>query len=440
MSATSTTTDSPYRFADGALHLVREKSDMIIRGWSPPEAKKRTRISPIWEPFCPDFQLVRPRRKTISKSGLSPHEKAAGQMTFEFFSDPIHHDPPHSRPQTPGELRKKALEDFRQSLPVEVAESLEPFKIRQWQMLVMMYYDQGSIDLAISNPALAFYLAQKLDGDVEKIKSLQCSKMRQREIMEFIDCPATKAGVKLISKIHPGSISQENWRKILRIVCSELSAEKTPLRHISQINFGVMEIVNDPAALNAASANLLEEVSKDHREKYRGRVVHMIKSALEMQSELKQQRIVSHFPDMKRLCEVHDRISIQYRRRIRQLNSAQLAAEAGIFQDPPFPGEPGKIEPIICPEQLVDEGESQGNCVASYARRMASGNLYIYRVLHPQRATLSIVKKNRGWVVGELEAKYNSAASKETEKFVADWLRRSQEDQVSKPVDRTLSK
>ena len=54
---------------------------------------------------------------------------------------------------------------------------------------------------------------------------------------------------------------------------------------------------------------------------------------------------------------------------------------------------------------------------------MRTGQLYCYRVLGPERSTLSIVKKKRGWEIGELEAKYNVAASKDTEKLVNDWLK-----------------
>lgn len=96
------------------------------------------------------------------------------------------------------------------------------------------------------------------------------------------------------------------------------------------------------------------------------------------------------------------------------------------FQNPPIPGIPGKIEPITSPAGLVDEGEEQGNCVASYAARVRDGRTFIYRVLVPQRATLSIVRDGIGpdWEIGELETKFNTEASEETEVFVQAWLDR----------------
>ena len=68
----------------------------------------------------------------------------------------------------------------------------------------------------------------------------------------------------------------------------------------------------------------------------------------------------------------------------------------------------------------------QGNCVASYASRVREGNTYIYRVLHPERATLSLVRRSpfSDWEIDELERRYNTDVSEETEDFVQAWVER----------------
>lgn len=413
--------ESQYRFENGQLHICKGSFEMVIQGWNPPTATRRTQQGSEWEPFNPDFQLIRPYRRR-KKGGLSDREESGGQQTFDFFDSAVsraHHAKPK---ESLAEQRKKALDSFRFSLPREVASALEPFRVRQWNLLMLLYHDPGSIDLVKSNPTLAFFLAQKLNGDVDLIRSLRCSSMRQREILSLVEFPSSNAAVKLIKKIQPASITSDNWETIGRLLRSELSKEKTPLGHLSRINLGVMEIVNDPVASAAVGSKLLEDVANDHREKYRGRVVHMINSALEMQEELTVKREVTFFPDLQRLYDVHERVTSQYRRRARQLREVEVASLSGEFPPPPFAGIPELIEPVNCPGDLVDEGEEQGNCVASYARRIMKGNLFIYRVLKPQRATLSIVKKNKKWVVGELEAKFNTAASDETETRVRQWL------------------
>lgn len=425
-TTTANNTENSYLFENGCLHFRKNSIEAKIYAWDPPKAEFRSRGSREWETYIPDFQLVRPYRKKKRKSGLTPKEKDAGQQVFDFFQQTVETPPVKKAPLTLNEQRRKALDRFRFALPKDVAKALEPFRVRQWMMMQMMYHDPDSVDLALSNPALAFFLAQKLNGDTGMIRSLKCSSMRQRDILALLGYPATRAAVKLVSKIQPASITTDNWRLIVDMLNTELKKDKTALAHVSRINLGVMEIVVDPVASSAVGSKLLEAVANDHREKYRGRVVHMIKSALEMQDDLQLDRKVSFFHDLQRLYDVHERTTSRYKRRVRQLNDAELAAMSGTFDSPPLPGIPGQIEPLTCPRELVDEGEIQGNCVASYAKKMVTGKLYVYRVLSPERSTLSIVKKKQGWEIGELEAKYNTAASKETEASVKTWLRSQQ--------------
>ena len=205
----------------------------------------------------------------------------------------------------------------------------------------------------------------------------------------------------------------------------ELSEQKSRVSHLASINSGVVEILSNPLASRAASATLLGEVAKDRSENYRGRVVHMITSTLRMQEELLTGSRCNQFQNLARLRTVHEEVSENYRRRVRQLIEASGPAEEGFFSQP-LPGIPGKIEPITSASELVDEGEEQGNCVASYAGRVRNGNTFIYRILHPSRATLSVVRRGPfcDWEIDELEGRYNTDASPETELFVQAWLDR----------------
>lgn len=391
---------------------------MKIKGWSEPSATSCSDLDPMWEDYVPDFQLVRP----VAKNPKKPKGEKVSQLTFDFFNDSIHHNPPAEMMST-ADIRKQALGQFRNSLPERVVKAVEKFGVRQWQMLVMFYYDPATIELAEANPVLTFFLAQYLDCDAKRIQELKCGVMPRKEILKLLGYPATNSAVKVLNKVNPRIFKADNWKSIDQMLIKELGSEKTQLNHLPSINYGVLEILSDDVASPAAGAKLLEEVAKDHREKFRGRVIHMIRSSIEMQQDLQVDKPVVHFPSMKRLYDIHDSASSRYRRRINQLNSVKVAAALGKqFSSPPFPGLPGKIEPITTPNELVDEGEKQCNCVASYARNVAAGNVYIYKIIEPQRATLSILKKEDKWVIGELEAKYNKKVSLETESMVSEWL------------------
>jgi hypothetical protein len=74
-------------------------------------------------------------------------------------------------------------------------------------------------------------------------------------------------------------------------------------------------------------------------------------------------------------------------------------------------------------EELIHEGNAQNNCVATYAERVQHRCIFIYRVLKPERATLSIVRSADGdWQIGELKRRSNAAVSPITRQLVENWL------------------
>ena len=73
--------------------------------------------------------------------------------------------------------------------------------------------------------------------------------------------------------------------------------------------------------------------------------------------------------------------------------------------------------------QLVEEGKAQRNCVATYGRRVARREAYVYRVMGPERATLAIAPDSDGkWRAEQIALKRNKGVSKKTRLAVAQWL------------------
>ncbi|NNE92469.1 MAG: hypothetical protein HKN23_12545 [Verrucomicrobiales bacterium] len=414
-----------FSFSDGKLRIFGEDSVMVITGWPEPTAVRRTSRRQLWQHFVPDFRLVRPYRPSRKKSqdqGGEESQPAADQLAFGFFDEAISQKPLSLLPIE--KQRRKAFDGFRFSLPKPIAAALEPFRSHQWLLLLLLRYDESAVDLVKQNPALAFLLAQKMNGDAGLIRSLECGSMRQRDLLKSLDLPSSPSAVKLFRKIKPGAINGENWESIVATVRTELDRPKPRLVHLPVINSGVLEILNHPQAADAASQNLLEEVANDKSENYRARIVHLISNTLRMSAEMNPHHRLGLFQSIRRLREIHDRITEDYHRRVQRLKYVSNF-DSSRFKNPPVEGISGKIEPITSPEGLVDEGESQGNCVASYVSRVEQGDTFIYRVLIPERCTLSIVRAPDGqWRIGQLESKFNTDARSETEEFVEAWLER----------------
>ena len=419
MPLSAQTTVPTHRFANGALQLVKDSVEMSITARPTPRAVMRRGTQSQWQTFSPDFRLVYPYRPKKRKAAGKKTNK--DQLCFDFFDEAE----TEAAPATLAEQRRRAFDQFRFSLPKLVAHAAEPFRTHQWPFLLFLLYDTGAIELAQSNPSLAFLVSQKLKGDRELIESLQCSNIRQRDLLEILNLPASPNAVKIFRKISPASLTGDNWRSILNIVKQEIEAPKPRINHLPSINSGVVEILLDPNASRTVTPSLLEEVAQDRSENYRGRIVHLITSTLRMQDEMRTRTRCESFSSLARLREIHHEVSENYRRRVRQLIDANQH-ESDSFRRPPIPGINGAIEPITSAASLVDEGEEQGNCVASYAPKVREGNTFIYRVLYPQRATLSIVRRSplADWEIGELESRFNTDVSAETEEYVAGWLER----------------
>ncbi|MDF1658025.1 MAG: PcfJ domain-containing protein [Verrucomicrobiales bacterium] len=413
-------------FEAGSLYLFKDSVAMRLTAAPVPQAVRRHRSEGLWTPFIPEFRIIHPYRpRRVPQKKAAPTE----QLAFDFFEETF--EPEKPLQETKAQQRKRAFDKFRFSMPKPFAKVLEPFKTHQWPLLVLLHHDALALEMAESNPALAFFLAQRMKCDAAMIESLRCCSMRQRDIMEILGLPSTNGAVKLFRKIAPASLNGDHWGSMLEVFRRELDDTKSPLNHLEAINSGVIEILLNPAAARAAGPALLKEVAKDKAENHRGRIVHMITGTLQMQEELRDDGNShikrTHFANLLRLRETHEEVTKRYRRRIRQLIEANQH-DTERFRTPPLPGIPGEIEPITSPEGLVNEGEAQGNCVASYAERVRQGSTFIYRVLAPERATLSVVKNSpfADWEIGELESKYNTDVRDEMEDFVTAWLDRHQ--------------
>ncbi len=71
---------------------------------------------------------------------------------------------------------------------------------------------------------------------------------------------------------------------------------------------------------------------------------------------------------------------------------------------------------------LIDEGKRQHNCVAELAPAVARGRWAVYRVLSPERCTLSLELREGRWVIDRLKAARNRAPSSKTLGAVSRWL------------------
>jgi len=178
-----------------------------------------------------------------------------------------------------------------------------------------------------------------------------------------------------------------------------------------------MALVADERLRRWITPKLLAEVGASEAELERPVAAPLLHDLELMQAALWPGKAPEAFQSVAKLRQMHHEVGVEYCERMEE---ARLNCK---FPPPPLPGT-DEIVPLSSPEELTAEGRTQRNCVASYAKWVESGTGYIYRVLHPERATLSIVPGPCGdWEIQQLKLARNEPVAALTERFVSDWLR-----------------
>jgi hypothetical protein len=316
-----------------------------------------------------------------------------------------------------GEQRRRAFDQFRFSLPKPAAARAEKFQNRQWALLRLFHAREQSLELAEQNPALCFALANHRhfnDWRASLETVVNASGCRLREIAGWLGFPSTEGAVRILGKLAPESASVELLQPLRKLL--ELPEAAKLLAHLPKLNAGVLAIVIDPQLRAASTPQLLAEVADRDAEKYRASTAILLDQTLRMLFVTHPQRGTPRIQSGDRLRAMHDEISVEYRRR------KPPVGEDASLPTAPLRGTPD-IVPVQTVRELVAEGEAQDNCVATYVDRVRRGHVFIYRVLKPERATLSIVRGPDGdWEISELEVRSNRRVATATREFVEKWL------------------
>lgn len=123
----------------------------------------------------------------------------------------------------------------------------------------------------------------------------------------------------------------------------------------------------------------------------------------------------------KRLTDIHDELTEQMNRAL-GIHSALSIDVPENFPPPPYPGSSTIIMPITTLTELVREGREMHHCVSMYAKEVAQGSFYVYRVTFPVRATAAISRYGREWTLREVERACNKPVTDSERKFIEDGI------------------
>jgi hypothetical protein len=436
-----------FEFQVGELHIVQAGEHYRIRAWPGPRALT-SKDGKQWEYCWPEFRFINyPVHKITGKKAVKPIRQL--ELGLEL--------PPERAAPT----KTEAYDLLRQTIPFPFAMALAPFSSCQWNPLVFLHFNRDFLDLLTSSPAMAFYLAndRAVSSRIYKESKSFLPKLigtKQVELLDYVGLGCTKQMVGIVKKIRPSSADMSNISE-LQTVRGNPGALKI-LSHLKSINAGVLALVGSgERILSHLTPMFLDEVSRDGCNHHAPAIFGQFSQCLRMHWEQHPKRRFPMMTSMEKLNQYFDELAKEQRRRNEIQRQAEMQREAEIqqrqaeiqqrqaeiqhrqdqvirqnedrrrkllqlpFPSPPIPdGE--SIKALTCDADLYEEGGKQHNCVGNYSGTVRTGEVYLYRVLEPERATLSIICQRGQWFIGELKTACNQAAKSETFDSVRAWL------------------
>lgn len=424
-----------FAFSDGTLHIDVPLAKARLR-WRPEPKAEELRVGlRRWREFWPDYRLIFP----VDSSRNVP--------------DHVVEIPESSA--TPESARQKAvaLDGFRSEVEEEIVRLVEPFGGYQWALMVLVRNEPWAMDLAVGNPTLAFALANSnlLRGSPPEAAAVQarwyCHK-KQRDLLEWLGFPGTEPIARLLRKISPGAVTPSALHRLRLALLADPRTLKL-LAPLPTINGDILELATIPKYINLLTPSLLREMAMRSPGVS---VADRIHSGLVVLEQISSPLTTKPFVNLRQVLRFREDAEKEFQafllrkeqakqeaarraeqERLRRWEEARLRSkkEAELrrlpFPPPPLHGTPD-ILPLTSRELLEMEGREQNNCVAMQDLYVRRGGYYVYQVMVPERATLSIYRGRDGcWRRLELKVKNNKSAKAATEQAVDRWLSQARE-------------
>ena len=318
--------------------------------------------------------------------------------------------------------RALALPDALLPVPdwaVEQAARLTPD--RQWRILQFLNATrEPGRDLCRSNLPLAFLLASRAEG--AGIRAAEAVSWRQRRILGALGFPGQEAAVRVLRRVDDRALGSPLLTQ-LRAWMSDPACLRR-LAHVPRLGAAGLALRSAGELAWFDDRALPEVLASDDPETLR---------SLHEFAELARRLEQLGYGAQSRLssaAQIQER-SETLRQRLDELDDLPAGRT---LPDPPLPGIPGVIEPLRTVYDVLLEGERMHHCVRIYLRAAFARRVALYRVLRPQRATLSLVSRRRRWRLDQLRLRANATPSWECYASVEQWIRIS-----TPPVPRARS-
>ncbi len=411
-----------HAFRDGKYYCYTKTSVTVMAGWPRLLAWKRSARQPQWQMLRPD----------CGKPSLQDPQACAGACALSGTMERSAHC---RRGDGDCLLAHDPWRHWSAQIPSDVREAVAAYGSRHWHLLSMAARcGKPAVDLMHANPALAWALASSwvfrgnpVRDPMRSVRRLLAPGKTQRDILAWLDFPATDSARRQLRKL-PARCVTVNSLLALRDALRDPPALKR-LTHLPVLNPGVIRVVADPGLRAVASHALLLDIavegncplsgaSPDRNEENYASSAMTLQDCLRMLAALGEPAgQLRGLRSRAALVAFHDDLVARMHR------EPGATPRAPLLLPPPPLTDTATIQGLCTEDELRVEGIVMQHCVGSYGPLVASGEVAVYRVLAPERATLAIARAGNGWRIRELKCAGNVEATPETWRATQAWLR-----------------
>ncbi len=313
------------------------------------------------------------------------------------------------------------LQPWREQIPDIIVERLTIYRGNAFGVLNICSRYSYANELFANNPKLfwlTFMTAQKNNWNERQFVKV-CS-LKQTEILKAINLPAKKSALKLLHKIEAQRYAKREYQLIIKLFSLDFEC----LNHRATLSMALIQfIIQYPDLIHSKLINQWEGNEIKTLKEYIQDIERIVRPM-----ELDKNAIflqLCHCHNLKGVQRLHDKLLVQLNKQMVSFNKQRNEPIIN-FPAPPLTGNQ-YIIPIITQQQLQLEGQLQQHCVAGYDVEIVQGSYYIYQILAPERATLSLKIQNSlsGKLrlrIDQLKGYRNKQVGKETREAVLHWF------------------
>ena len=343
------------------------------------------------------------------------------------------------------------VDRFFSDIPDDIRDRVRRYRFGQCTMLRWLARYPAAQDLCDANPNLFWLLTVALyDSSLDETEIPGLLQQRQTALLDRVIRPARRSLLRLLHRLEIESGDLKEARAVIRALQKPHILKI--VAHLESVPTGLLKALCDNPELSwSPVVRLLAEEFKSPQCTPLKMSRHLSDTLEDIRRMGEVLGIHNSDPDIERCNSIEklerlrdswvDRVNRRHGLWLRGgdddwLEDATLRSWLGMskqevrqyaehnwtFPRPPL-AETAEIRAIRSVHELIAESRIQKNCVATYAPAIREGEVFIYKVLRPHRATLELKLRGGAWVRGDLRLSCNRIPGPEVERVVSEWFR-----------------